>query len=165
MIAVSTPKTTPSSGSSPYAPLPITPEISTTPTNTTGIEASERFSGRSPSASPGEQSHEDDLDVAEHGREPGAHRLDRVVPEGEVGGEHDARSPERQPRRAAGAGRSGASSTQASSASTGSAYAQRKNAAVEGDTSAQAHEDRREGDHERAEHAREYRPVGHGERD
>ena len=42
---------------------------------------------------PGEQSHEDDLGVAQHGREPGAHRLDRVVPEGEVGGEEDARRP------------------------------------------------------------------------
>ena len=96
MIAVSTPKTTPSSGSSPYAPLPTTPEIRTTPTNTTGIAASARFSGRSPSEQPREQSHEHDLDVAEHGREPGAHRLDRVVPEGEVGGEHHARAPERQ---------------------------------------------------------------------
>jgi hypothetical protein len=50
VIAVRTPKTTPSSGSSPYAPLPTTPEIRITPPNTTGIAASERFSGRSPRA-------------------------------------------------------------------------------------------------------------------
>ncbi len=46
---------------------------------------------------PGKQPNEHDLDVAEHGGEPGAHRLDRVVPEGEVGGEHQARDPERHP--------------------------------------------------------------------
>jgi hypothetical protein len=40
---------TPSSGSLPYAPLPTTPEISTTPPNTIGIEPSVRDPGRSPS--------------------------------------------------------------------------------------------------------------------
>ena len=48
VMAVRTPNTTPSTGSSPYAPLPTTPEISTTPPNTTGIATSVRFSGRSP---------------------------------------------------------------------------------------------------------------------
>ena len=50
MIALSSPNRTPSCGSSPYAPEPITPEISTTPPNTIGTATSERFSGRSPSA-------------------------------------------------------------------------------------------------------------------
>jgi hypothetical protein len=52
---------------------------------------------------PREEADEHDLRVAEHGREPGADLVDRVVPEDEVGGEEQAREPRERarPQRAA----------------------------------------------------------------
>ncbi len=45
---VATPASTPSTGSLPYAALSNTPEISTTPANTTGVPTISRDDGRSP---------------------------------------------------------------------------------------------------------------------
>ena len=136
--------------------LPTTPEIRTTPANTTGIEASARLSGLA-ERRPGKQPHEDDLDVAEHRGQPGAHRLDRVVPEREVGGEHETRHPERHPlaRRRLSERRSSsqASRPRARAARTRSEEGRR------GGHLGQPHEDPGERDHERAEQHAEYRPV------
>ena len=70
---------------------------------------SRRASGLRPLAErrPGQHAHEHDLHVAEHRRQARAHRLDRVVPEREVGREQHARRPRRARARAAGAARSG----------------------------------------------------------
>ena len=53
---------------------------------------------------PGEQRHDDDLEVAEHGREAGADVLDRVVPDDQVDGEEHARGQRRASARAAARG-------------------------------------------------------------
>ena len=91
-----TPYTTPSSGSSPYAPLPTTPEISTTPPNTTGIATSVRFSGRSPRNSHASSPTSTTWMLPSTVARPAPDRLDRVVPERQVRGEHHARAPQRQ---------------------------------------------------------------------
>ena len=44
---------------------------------------------------PGDERHEHDLDVGQHGGQPGADVLDRVVPEDEVGGEEHTRADRR----------------------------------------------------------------------
>ena len=95
VIAVSTPKTTPSSGSSPYAPLPMTPEIRTTPTNTTGIEASERLSGRSPSATQASSPTSTTWMLPRTVASPAPTASIEWCQKREVGGEHHARDPER----------------------------------------------------------------------
>ena len=81
---------TPSPGLEPYARLPTMPEMSTTPSNTTGIAASVFREGLA-EEKPRDQRDENDLRVAENGAQPGADRLDRVMPELEVGDEEQAR--------------------------------------------------------------------------
>ena len=99
--------------------------------HTSGSAASRRRPGRSPSTAQAANGDDDDLQVAEHGREAGADVGDRVVPEDQVGGEEDAGDAAPAAARGAAARPVAAASSQASSPSTGSAYAQRKIAAVE----------------------------------
>ena len=70
----------------------------TIPTATTGIAASEPLRRPLAEEHPREQPDEDDLDVPEHGREPGADLVDGVVPEDQVGREEDACDPGVDPR-------------------------------------------------------------------
>jgi hypothetical protein len=113
---------------------------------------------------PGEHADEDHLGVAEDRGEAGAHGTDRVVPEGQVRGEEEARDPGEAPV---------APRARAVPAPLVPGQEredrQRVQAAEEGRRGGrhlrQAHEDPREGDHQRAEHACQYRPVEHGDRD
>ena len=113
---------------------------------------------------PGEQRDEDDLDVAEHRGQPGADRLDGVVPESQVGGEQHPREPAEQvvaPRAAAEA--------LALAPGEQSQQRQRVEAAKErgrrGRDLGELHQNRGPGDDQRAEGAGENRSIAHEHRD
>ena len=71
--------------------------MSTTPISVSGSAARIRRPGASLSTRPRRERHDHDLEVAEHGREPGADVGDRLVPEDEVGGEEEARDQRQAP--------------------------------------------------------------------
>ena len=98
------------------------------------------------------------LQVAEHRRQPGADILDRVVPEDQVAREEHAGGGG-EPAVAAVRGPKRRSSHSASAPSTGTAYAQRKIAAVEGDDVGELDQDRRERDRQRARDGGEAGPL------
>ena len=102
---------------------------------TSGSAARIAERSRSPSSSQATNGTIDDLQVAEHGGEPGADVGDRLVPEREVGGEEDA-GDQGEPRCAPGARR--AALPPGEGARSGIAYAQRQSAAVTGWTSARS---------------------------
>ena len=83
------PRMTPSCGAAPYAPDPTTPEIRMTPGQ--HDRQRQQRGPRRPLAEqqPREEPDDDDLEVAEDGRQTGPDRLDGVVPEHQVAGEED----------------------------------------------------------------------------
>ena len=92
------PRSTPSAGSLPYAPAPITPLISTTPASTTGTAIRVDARRPLPEDQPRDDADDQDLEVAEDRRQPRPDVFDGVVPERQVTREEDA-GDERQPHR------------------------------------------------------------------
>ena len=83
---------------------------------------------------PRQEADEHDLRVAENGREAGAHVLDRVVPEDEVGREEDAADPGRAAQRPRDVRRFAGPPRRRAASRNGSAQKQRKKAPVVGET-------------------------------
>ena len=82
------------------------PDTRTTPTNTTGSIVTNRRAGRSFRTSQASTADEEHLEVAEHGRDPGANVGDRVVPQHQVdrqeqAGQHGIEAVLQRPRPAA----------------------------------------------------------------
>ncbi len=109
---------------------------------------------------PGDERDEHDLRVAEHGAEPGADVLDRVVPEDEVGAEEDAGGDGEQPLAAAARPERPLLDARGDEEQRHGERAAEERARRGRDVG-EAEEDRREGDAEGAERGGDARPSQH----
>ena len=87
---VNRPSATPATGFTPYAPPPMTPEMSTTPDRARTRARIEPPGQPLPEEQPRGDGHEHDLRVAQHRRQAGADQGDGVVPDHQVGREEQA---------------------------------------------------------------------------
>jgi hypothetical protein len=160
VIAVSTPKRTPRAGFEPVRSGADHAGDEDDAEEDDRDGAERPAGGLLPEEGPGSQRDDDDLDVAEHRREAGADRGDRMVPQDEVGHEEDARD-EREPEGTPG------ERAEAPALPPGEQRErrQRVGAAVERGRRrrdvGESHEDRREGDAGRARHRHQDRPGAH----